>query len=143
MHLGAIILSLIINTCLVLILFYFQKRSLEQRIKHLKKEISELEDLVAAIIEEFEAVSEAVVTNDNSDLSDVSEVSVVAAQSQLPNKTEVHPLSRQVVNFSTNDPRHENIMDMWQQGLSTEEIAKKMGTGQGEIKLILGLYHRG
>ena len=38
--------------------------------------------------------------------------------------------------------RHQRILELWEQGISIEEIAKKLGTGRGEVQLILGIYRR-
>ena len=40
------------------------------------------------------------------------------------------------------DVRHQRILELWDQGLSIEEIAKNLGTGRGEVQLILGIYRR-
>lgn len=52
-------LVIVLGFNLVVILFFFmvQKRAIAKHIKHLKSEIQELEDLVAAIIEEFEEIA--------------------------------------------------------------------------------------
>jgi hypothetical protein len=41
-----------------------------------------------------------------------------------------------------NDLKHQRILDLWEQGLSIEEIAKNLSTGRGEVQLILGIYRR-
>jgi hypothetical protein len=41
----------------LLIFFFIQKRMIEKSLRHLKDEVQELEDLVAAIIEEFEDIA--------------------------------------------------------------------------------------
>jgi hypothetical protein len=43
---------------------------------------------------------------------------------------------------SVNDLKHQRILDLWEQGLSIEEIAKNLSTGRGEVQLILGIYRR-
>lgn len=50
----------------------------------------------------------------------------------------------QNVKFSrpVSDPKHQHILELWEQGVSIEEIAKTLGTGRGEIQLILGIYRR-
>jgi len=40
------------------------------------------------------------------------------------------------------DGRHQRILELWEQGISIEEIAKELGTGRGEVQLILGIYRR-
>jgi uncharacterized protein YoxC len=65
---------------------------------------------------------------------------------------EVAPVNEsevQVVPFQTtqyfrpvNDPKHQQILDLWEQGVSVEEIARHLGTGRGEVQLILGIYRR-
>lgn len=57
MHFQDLVIILIFNLMVILIFFIVQKRAIEKNIKHLKGEIQELEDLVAAIIEEFEEIA--------------------------------------------------------------------------------------
>jgi hypothetical protein len=40
------------------------------------------------------------------------------------------------------DPKHQRILDLRQQGVAVEEIARQLGTGRGEVQLILGIYKR-
>jgi uncharacterized protein YoxC len=40
------------------------------------------------------------------------------------------------------DPKHQRIIQLWEQGVSIEEIAKHLNTGRGEVQLILGIYRR-
>ena len=40
------------------------------------------------------------------------------------------------------NPKHEQIWDMRQQGKNIAEIAKELGMGKGEVKLILDLYRQ-
>ena len=35
------------------------------------------------------------------------------------------------------DPRHRRVYELWRRGLTVEEIAKELGTGRGEIQLLL------
>jgi hypothetical protein len=56
-HFQDLVIILVFNLIVILIFFIVQKRAIAKNIKHLKDEIQELEDLVAAIIEEFEEIA--------------------------------------------------------------------------------------
>jgi hypothetical protein len=43
---------------------------------------------------------------------------------------------------SVNDPRHKRILELREQGMTVEDMARQLGTGRGEILLVLGLYRR-
>ena len=233
MHAGEIFLIILFNCILIFILFYYQKRLIEKNIKNLKKEIHELEDLVAAIIEEFEDIAE---TNrgqdepvefsgqlsefagmtpqelklnyptvgdflDNMEGNEFGEMVQAVEDPKAPFNdenpaqkpvnisddsltendveanepkdefleskkliTDTHEIAKEEpedVNSgetgsitrgskaepeirleSINDPRHRRILELRQQGITIEDIARQLGTGRGEIQLVLGLYRR-
>jgi hypothetical protein len=209
-HALEILLILAVNFSVILILYYFQKRLVEKSLRHLKDEVQELEDLVAAIIEEFEDIAgsgengtQTVKTAsgnqepglvyptvddflDNLDDSDFTEriqertfngnrlLEVSLAKNVDPaNQKKVEPVtelnhdelgmpdsdrqpddsapdnfqggakSDTLMNETLiNDPKHRQIIDLWQQGIIIEEIARQLGTGRGEIQLVLGIYRR-
>jgi hypothetical protein len=210
-HALEILLILVVNFIVIFILFGFQKRLVEKNLRHLKDEVQELEDLVAAIIEEFEEVaglSENPTTRtikttsgkqepnsvyptaddflenlDDNDFTEMirksafngnrlSEVShtknfdpanqkkVEPAAEINHNELETPDNDRQPDNSPPdnvqegaksdtimneefiNDPKHRQIIDLWRQGTTIEEIARQLGTGRGEIQLILGIYRR-
>lgn len=57
MSAGGIILTICINLIIIYTFYIFLKRDIDRRLKHVKTEIQELEDLVSAIIAEFEAIA--------------------------------------------------------------------------------------
>lgn len=231
MHAGEIFLIIILNCILIFILYLFQKRLIEKNIKNLKNEIRELEDLVAAIIEEFEDIAEnpgnkdKPVENhgqfeefagmspqelklnyptvgdflDNMEENELQEMVRVEAprvpfneenpmrepvnintESLTENDEEVGETGEEVGKSQTlttnsneseagepgivsieespggsvskpgtglqlesiNDPRHRRILELREQGITIEDIARQLGTGRGEIQLVLGLYRR-
>ncbi|MCL6588507.1 MAG: hypothetical protein K6U80_00980 [Firmicutes bacterium] len=210
MHFQDLVIILGFNVVVILFFFMVQKKALAKHIKHLKKEIQELEDLVAAIIEEFEEianpnpenriengieVNEGLragdsrqnieanleadwVENIEADQNDGSlgktpftpgenlnlEARAVGASEEeikfveteylpgnefglfkaVPNQTRKMEGQEPAINPEfINDPRRRQILDLWKQGLSIEEIARQLSMGRGEIQLILGIYRRG
>lgn len=261
MSVGWVIFTICINLIIIYAFYIFQKRDLERSLKHVKTEVQELEDLVSAIIAEFEAIAgelepdsaqanateesdanvnipdkpspndteriiaevEAALENpdaitypgvithpgvitsaglssteteaaigkddeaepagsqtelienesapadiqsmDEPQAADISEVpqaisekrqgrlNIPAAptnmgspQSILPDSGSEPPLAssgKDSVDFSSqtqpviNDPRHRRVYELWRQGLTVEEIARELGTGRGEIQLLL------
>lgn len=185
---GEVVFVIALNCIIIIILYRMQQKSLEKRIKHLKTEIQDLEDLVAAIIEEFEEIAEAtdvratevknailesatIIESDqtskevtskeatadfygknteivnNEVISDVRNMPNTIVPTIMPYSAgesepgvEPAPIIRN--NRPVNDLKHQHILDLWEQGVSIEEIAKSLGTGRGEVQLILGIYRR-
>jgi hypothetical protein len=136
-HFLEICLILMINAGLVFFMQRFQNRTLDRKIKILKNEVQELEDLVAAIIEEFEDVAGS--------LEPVEQTARVIEASPITEPAQnVRAESPKTSVFETGSPesKHQRILDLSRQGLPVEEIAKELGIGQGEVSLILGLYQR-
>lgn len=207
MHAVEVSLILILNLTFIFILYRYQKRLVEKSMRHLKEEIQELEDLVAAIIEEFQEIaainennskSAAILPgkrelgaeyptvdefldnlNDNDMIGEPSAAvrNINDSTAGVNSRAEKHPKTRihyaEVANENTmneaeyqtsdplpddecsgsktentinpefiSDPKHREIFDLWQQGLSVEEIARRLGKGRGEIQLVLGIYRR-
>jgi uncharacterized protein YoxC len=192
---GEIFFIIALNCIIIFILYTYQQKSLEKRIKHLKIEIQDLEDLVEAIIEEFEEVAEITESRvkeaqnneivetvggiepglqASSNSNAITEVyqqfeaevneDPIAEFAKIPNSTPIDPIlvdnlviERQSENNGggsatnnnntitvrpVNDPKHRQIVELWEQGLSIEEIARQLETGRGEIQLILEIYRR-
>ncbi len=223
-HAGELLFILIFNCIVIFILYQYQKRLIEKNIKHLKEEIHELEDLVAAIIEEFEDIADTNATSkehpaqrlglnqdlrlnyptvgdflDNMEVNDVNEpvqaveslrmpleqvgsmnegqMDITVRPSEEDRDKDSEPLDELTVSQTAvsqtdtanhqesdevllidslpdsnpdasikleliKDPRHRRIFELWQQGTTVDEIARQLGTGQGVIQLVLGLYRR-
>lgn len=137
MHFLEIVLILMVNTGLILIMQRFQNRELDQKIKVLKNDVQELEDLVTAIIEEFEEVAGTLEYKEKTD----NEVTTSLPDAS-PQTNEAPSLEQPAVETGTTESRHQCILDLSCRGLSVEEIAKELGIGRGEVSLILGLYKR-
>ncbi len=152
MKAGQFLILILLNSGLIFLLYYVQKRLLENRIRHLTKQVDDLENLVAAIMEEFEAViDEKVAANSDFEIKMGDPV----AESQLAdsgmNPTPVDSLEPtdnfyKVLNESekvdfTNDSR-EQIYELWNNGLTVEAIAKQLRTGQGEVQLAIKMHKR-
>jgi hypothetical protein len=145
--------------------YFLQKRALEKRVKHLKKQVEELENLVAAMIEEFETVAGI----DPESLEPVEEEHSTSAQpfeasgemeSLLPNPSaaslaleidraeELQPDQTGVTGVDADKPGdfpgdyRQRIYQLWQAGESVAHIAKQLNTGQGEVELALKFYKR-
>lgn len=176
---GEILLSLLINCFVIYILHILHKRSISKTIENVRKEVYELENLVSAIIEEFEEVADEVLKNEiekanDRSVTDKGEIGkpvkkpielakekAVETEEQKEEKTldsDFDKLSSDYseINFEGTpetipmfqpheivDPRHNRILQLWKDGLAIEEIAKQLGTGRGEVQLILGIYKRG
>jgi hypothetical protein len=67
---GEILISLCINCFVIYILHVLHKRSISKTIENVRKEIYELENLVAAIIEEFEEVADGILQTDIKKIND-------------------------------------------------------------------------
>lgn len=77
MHFHDLVIILVFNLIVILVFFIVQKRAIAKNIKHLKTEIQELEDLVAAIIEEFEDIAVPERQSESGVLEDQGRVSAV------------------------------------------------------------------
>jgi len=173
---GELFITISINCLVIYFLHVFHKRSIANTLQHLRKEVNELENLVAAIIEEFEDVAERVWPNEPEKPLETSiQPGTVEAESvpvlnepcaDFPKLTEAAPLDTKQANQSESpknldaeengapetlpifqpqeiiDPKHQRIMKLWKEGLAVEEIAKQLGTGRGEVQLVLGIYKR-
>lgn len=176
---GEILISILLNCFVIYILHILHKRSISKTIENVRKEVYELENLVSAIIEEFEEVAdEALKTGiekpDNKSVIDKEKnqnpvEERIESVNEKPAGTEAQKKEKFVdsdfdksssdyseVNFEGTpetipmfqpheivDPRHNRILQLWKDGLAIEEIAKQLGTGRGEVQLILGIYKRG
>ena len=145
-----------INCLIIYLLHVLHKRSIAKTVRHLRKEVNELENLVAAIIEEFEEVADRVWQSESQSQKQIDKAKTappipIENTTQQPFLTEPEPSEQndesletpsviQTLQFS--DPKHQRIFQLWQQGLAIEEIAKQLGTGRGEVQLILGIYKR-
>ncbi len=179
---GEVIFVIALNCIIILMLYKFQQKSLEKRMKHLKNEIQDLEDLVAAIIEEFQEIAEVTEARANDAKKAILESARVIETDEPVTKRQVNEFDNEMNEIDNPEPpaqtvtivetpelsddlvseagttpqpslsgknvrpvgdgRHQRILDLWEQGMSIEEIAKKLGTGRGEVQLILGIYRR-
>ncbi len=142
MKAGQFLIVILLNVGLIFGLYYVQKRLLEKRIRHLNKQVVDLENLVAAIMEEFEAVFDEKVTV-NSDFQIKTGDS--SAASQLIDSGMNPPTTFQKVlnetEIGTKESR-EQIYELWNNGLTIEAIAKQLRTGQGEVQLAIKMHKR-
>lgn len=179
MNVGGFLVSLCINCLIIYILHVLHKRSISNTIQNVRKEVYELENLVVAIIEEFEEVADGILQTDSEKSGDRSvenkkkiekpvenpielpaENSVAAEilrkdESEEPDSSESFPdypalghegTPEAIPMFQPHekvDPRHNRILQLWKDGLAIEEIAKQLGTGRGEVQLVLGIHKRG
>lgn len=172
---GAIFITLIINCVVIYILHVLHKQSIAKTVQNLRKEVSELENLVSAIIEEFEEVADKVWQTGNEEPFEEPSDKKVELKEEKPielsidepietsddgDEIESPILDGFFANFpevkqeappetipmfqpqEIMDPKHNRILQLWKDGLAIEEIAKLLGTGRGEIQLILGIYKR-
>jgi uncharacterized protein YjcR len=144
MPFGAYLFFIIFNIALVLGINHLQNRAVKARIRRMKQEIQELEDLVVAIVTEIEdAVGESTVAPDaalpeiTAQSKDWSSFDEQTPSSPPENENRIVFIETEVVN-----PKHRQILDLWRQGMEMSQIARELRIGQGEIRLILGLYKR-
>lgn len=176
---GEILLSLLVNCFVIYILHMLHKRSISKTIENVRKEVYELENLVSAIIEEFEEVADGVLKTEIEKPDDRSVIfkeeieklveepielakeNLAEAEAQKEDELvdfDLDESSSDYVKINHEgtletipmfqpheilDPRHNRILQLWKDGLAIEEIAKQLGTGRGEVQLILGIYKRG
>lgn len=141
---------------IIYFLHVLHKRSIAKTVQHLRKEVNELENLVAAIIEEFEEVADRVWQTETKIPAEKPIEPVVFQEEELVQVFSKEPLP-EILESKENeppetlpmfqpqeiiDPKHQRIFQLWQDGLAIEEIAKQLGTGRGEVQLILGIYKR-
>ena len=162
MHAGEI-LSLIGLNCVILAGFlYLQSRVMNRQLRNLKSEILELEDLVAAILEEFEEVAASLETTpspsrpeqigpandgakgftDDLSLPETLSEKHPEMMGQFSGVTGEPKETPAVLRSQTADLRHVKILELWNHGIPVEEIARQLGTGRGEVQLVLGIYHK-
>ena len=153
---GEIFITISINCLIIYFLHVLHKRSIAKTIQHLRKEVNELENLVAAIIEEFEDVADRVLQTEPEKpvekaieppaLKEEKLVQVVSSEplpeifeSRKNEQSETLPIFQ---HQEITDPKHQRIFQLWKDGLAIEEIARQLGTGRGEVQLVLGIYKR-
>ncbi|HOP75161.1 MAG TPA: hypothetical protein PLC07_08945 [Bacillota bacterium] len=169
MRLVEVITLLGFNILIVMVMQHFHGRNLERRLKRVSQEIRELEDLVAAIIEEFEEVA-GLDEASNEELGMANQpmqVQESKATYQPMIIQEPENIDRPVVvndpamafqpvdslqdvavsaqaeeNGQSVDDKRQQVLALHSQGMEVADIARKMGIGVGEVKLILGLYQR-
>ncbi len=174
---GEIFIFISINCLIIYLLHVLHKRSIAKTLQHLRKEVNELENLVAAIIEEFEEVAEGVLSSETEKPAEKSfEPQIITEKETVqvinepvpdsfklsvaePEETLELTVSESLENFKAKeneipetlpifqpqdiiDPKHQQIVQLWKEGLAIQEIAKQLGTGRGEVQLILGIYKR-
>lgn len=163
MHAGEILLVIGLNCIILAGFLYLQGRVVERRLRNLKNEILELEDLVAAILEEFEEVAASLETQPPNSPERVQTPHLAAepppdpltapemrdsletppAESPLFSEPEFEQKAIHHPNcFQAADSRHVQILELWKNGIPIEEIARQLGTGKGEVRLVLGIYHK-
>ncbi len=174
---GEVLITISINCFVIYFLHVLHKRSIANILQRLRKEVNELENLVAAIIEEFENVAERVWSDEpEKPMEEFFKPQVNYEEESAPilnepfadflKLTEEEPMeikeatekeSSEALTVKASepaeilpvfqpqeitDPKHQNILQLWQAGLAVEEIAKQLGTGRGEVQLILEIYKR-
>lgn len=160
------------NILIVMVMQHFHSRNLERRLKRVSQEIRELEDLVAAIIEEFEEVAgmqdtskeeaemniEPVIVQEPEmnaqpvirQEPEVLEQPVMAEEREMLVQPFISPERpqnkvspvRAGVSAQPVDAKHQQVITLRNQGMDVADIARKLGIGRGEVNLILGLYQR-
>jgi hypothetical protein len=150
MSVGAFIGIFIFNGAVIFGLYLWQMRLMGRKLKTIREELQKLEDLVVAIIEELsEAVTEnaaspllAVPTEssfvDHSTVSPPFEDAPVLKPAAAPEST--LQTTQAFPAIEVQDSKHQKVLNLCDQGLEVAEIAKQLAIGQGEVKLILGLY---
>ncbi len=151
-----ILITISINCLIIYFLHVLHKRSIAKTVQHLRKEVNELENLVAAIIEEFEEVADRVWQDSTEKQVEKVSEPLAFKEEELVQVISTEPLPEIVDSKKTEppetlamfqpheiiDPKHQRIVQLWKDGLAIEEIARQLGTGRGEIQLVLGIYKR-
>jgi hypothetical protein len=153
MSIGSFIGILIFNGTVIFGLYLWQMRLMGRKLKTIRQELQKLEDLVVAIIEEFsEVVTENVAsplltpTQSSTESSFVNHSPVAPPLEDPPGLElaavpEVTPqICQAFPAIEIEDSKHQKVLNLRDQGLEVAEIAKQLAIGQGEVKLILGLY---
>lgn len=149
-----------LNIFIVMVMQHFHGRNLELRLKRVTQEIQELENLVAAMIEELEEAAgvEETSVKEPETMSlplltqepemTVSPVTVYEPKADVKQvavpvrlQDETGSIQAEEQSQSIDDKRRQ-VLTLRSQGMDVADIARKMGIGRGEVNLILGLYQR-
>jgi hypothetical protein len=148
MTVGWFIAIVIINLLLSWVMLWFYHRNLEKKVASFNQQLREMEEIVAAVMEEIEILTEA---KDESE----SEIEMVDIQEEEETASAPLPLQPRLPAGFTgertgsefylpNEPPLENtaytkytVYQLWEQGLPVEEIARRLGTGLNEVQLAI------
>ncbi len=165
MQLKEILILIVTNMMILGVFLIFQKRLLKKQINNLKKEISELENLVSAIIEEFEEVIEKSKVErvkeeepvekpakevDNSylklEIDNTNDNNYVPEEDSEPAVVEEGPLKQQLSSEANREvfgnDKQKRIIQLAKEGHAVEVIAKTLNLGCGEVRLVLDIYQK-
>ncbi|HEY8464772.1 MAG TPA: helix-turn-helix domain-containing protein [Bacillota bacterium] len=138
---------LLFNLAIISGLYYLQVHKFDHHLRRIKQEMQEMEDLVVAIIEEFEAT---VVTPQREPEPDQFEVT------GKPSSTNSQSLTADDNVFSNrqpgtyrlapasiiSDPKNQKVIELAKEGRTIAEIAEELAIGPGKVRLIIDLYQK-
>ncbi len=127
----------------------------QEKITKLTEELQQSESNLRAIkedvknmLEDYEAMKGSPISDTAKDIASTMEDTVVpedvrkAVEENMESLKQVfmHKIEDEQENVSSEEDDNDRIIQMFKEGYSEIEIAKKMGKGLGEIKLVLGLF---
>ena len=127
----------------------------QEKITKLTEELQQSESNLRAIkedvknmLEDYESMKGSPISDTAKDIASTMEDTVVpedvrkAVEENMESLKQVfmHKIEDEQENVSSEEDDNDRIIQMFKEGYSEIEIAKKMGKGLGEIKLVLGLF---
>ena len=121
---------------------------LTEELQHSESSLRALKEDVAAMVSSYEALKGEPISEDFSNAGTAPEDSVIpedvreAVRENMESLKQVFMQKMEDTQSEAGDGEDDNeqILKMYKEGYSEIEIAKKLGKGLGEIKLVLGLF---
>ena len=121
---------------------------LTEELQHSESSLRALKEDVAAMVSSYEALKGEPISEDFSNAGTAPEDSVIpedvreAVRENMESLKQVFMQKMEDTQSEDADGEDDNeqILKMYKEGYSEIEIAKKLGKGLGEIKLVLGLF---
>ena len=114
-------------------------RALDASIQEADSQMEEMEKLAASVFEELEGKYQELLFLYGLIDEKKKEASALYAQKVVPLPVGAVRAEEKRERILLNSPNAKKILDMRDQGMDVMQIAKKLGMGQGEVKLILEL----
>ncbi len=147
MSIGWFIAIVIVNLLLGWVMLKLYHRSLEKKLAAFNQQLQEMEEIVAAVMEEIEILTEGTGESETEMVEiqeeDEADSAPVPFQSRLPAGFTEERFGQDKY-YLPDEPPLENpgntkrtVYQLWEEGLPVEEIARRLGTGLNEVQLAI------